>query len=106
MQKCVKKIIIPTLLATIVVIPSFALAKIDSPEKVIEVIEKLSGWMYSVLIALAVIFIILAAYQFLSASGNEKNVEKAKDKILYAVIAVVVALLATGIVKIVQQLLE
>lgn len=103
-KKIAKTIILATIIAA-VILPSLALAKIDSPEKVIEVIEKLSGWMYSVLIVLAVVFIILAAYQFLMAGGDSEKVTKAKNSVLYAVLAVTVAVLATGIVKIVEDLL-
>lgn len=104
MRKGTVKIFILTAAITVMIMPIFAFA-IDSPEDVIEVIEKLSGWMYSVLIALAVIFIILAAYQFLMAGGDSEKVTKAKNSILYAVLAVTVAVLATGIVKIVEDLL-
>lgn len=105
MRKGTVKIFILAGAIIVTTMPIFVFA-IDSPEDVIEVIEKLSGWMYSVLIGLAVVFIILAAYQFLMAGGDSEKVTKAKNSILYAVLAVVVALLATGIVKIVQELLE
>ncbi len=78
---------------------------ITTPEKVIELINKFGGWFYSALLALAVIFIIYAAFRFLTASGDEKKVEEAKQQLIYAIIALAVAMLATGIVTVMKQFL-
>lgn len=86
-------------------LPFAAFAAIDSPDKLIGVVNTLAGWLYSGLIALAVVFIIIASYNFLFSGGEEKKVETAKNQLLYAVIAVATAILATGIIKVVQQLL-
>lgn len=85
--------------------PFFAFAAIDTPEKVIDVVNKLAGWLYSGLIAFAVVFIIIASYNFLFSGGDAEKVETAKNQLLFAVVAVATAILATGIVKVVQQLL-
>lgn len=86
-------------------IPRQPQSGITSPEKVIAIINKFGGWFYSFLIALAVIYIIYAAFKFLTAGGDEKKIEEGKKQILYAVIALAVAMLATGIVKIMKQFL-
>ena len=78
---------------------------ITTPEKVISLINKAGGWFYSALIALAVIFIIYAAFKFLTAGGDEKNIETAKQQLIYAIVALAVAMLATGIVKVLKQFL-
>ncbi len=78
---------------------------ITTPEKVIDLINKAGGWFYSALIALAVIFIIYAAFKFLTAGGDEKNIETAKQQLIYAIVALAVAMLATGIVKVLKQFL-
>jgi hypothetical protein len=78
---------------------------ITTPQKVIQLIEKASGWFYSALVALAILFIIYAAFKFLTAGGDEKKVGEAKQQLIYAIIALAVAMLATGIVKVLQQFL-
>ncbi len=82
-----------------------AQSNIDTPQKVITTICKLSGWLYGVLLALAVVFIIYAAFLFLTAGDDSEKVGKAKKQLIYAVVAVAVAVLATGIVTLTQEFL-
>lgn len=49
----------------------------------------------------AVIMIIVGAFQLTLSSGNSDSVKKAKDTILFAIIGVVIALLAFAIVNLV-----
>lgn len=98
--------------AIIFILPVFVYAQtrqpqtsITTPEKVIALINKAGGWFYSALVALAVVFIIYAAFKFLTAGGDEKNIETAKQQLIYAIIALAVAMLATGIVKVLKQFL-
>lgn len=100
-----KKFSITLFILFIGALPLVSSAAVDTPEKVIGVIEKLSGWLYSALVAVAVVFIILGAFGFFMAGGDESKISKAKQQILYAVIAVVTALLATGIIEITKELL-
>lgn len=85
--------------------PALALAAIDTPQKVINAITRLSGWMYGVLLAAAVLFILLAAFNFLSAGDDAEKITKARRELIYAAVAVGVAILATGIITLVQDLL-
>ncbi|MEW6616961.1 MAG: pilin [Patescibacteria group bacterium] len=78
---------------------------ITTPEKVIALIDKAGGWFYSALIGIAVIYIIYAGFKFLTAGGDEKKIEEARQQLIYAIIAVAVAMLATGIVKVMKQFL-
>lgn len=85
--------------------PLFVSAAVDSPEKVVDLITKVSGWLYSGLIAIAVIVIIYGAFEMLFSGGDAEKVKRGKMTILFTVIAVAIAILATGIIKIIQQLL-
>ena len=55
------------------------------------------------LIALVVIW---AAFMFLTAGGNPKNIGKAKQALLYAVIGAVIIIIGQGIVLIIQNFIE
>ena len=55
------------------------------------------GWMFTFLIVLAIIFILIAAFKYLTASGDPEKVKSASHTLIYAAIAVAVALLARGI---------
>lgn len=73
---------------------------------VLAIIATVSRWMLGGLVALAVILVILAAFDFLTSEGDEKKVKDAKDKLLYALVAVGVGILAWGIVLLVGQLFD
>ena len=77
---------------------------IDSVDKVLKVMDNLTNWMFTVFMILAVIFILLAAYKYLFSGGGEE-VAKAHKMILYAAVAVAVAILARGVVHVVASLL-
>ena len=53
--------------------------------------------------ALSVIMIIYGAFRYVTSAGDAKQVESAKNTILYAVIGIIVALLAVAIVNFVTK---
>src|SRR5690348_8283775 len=57
----------------------------------------IAGWLFVFLIILSVIFIILAAFNYLTASGDPEKVKTASHQLIYAVVAIVVAVLARAI---------
>lgn len=63
------------------------------------------GWIYRIFFIVAAVFIIIAAFNYLTAQGDPEKVGKAKSMIIYAVIAIVVALLAFSIDQIVATFL-
>lgn len=74
-------------------------------EGVGKIFTTLGGWFWGILLALAVIFILVAAFNFLTSGGEEEKIKKARSYITYAVVAVAVAILATGIVRLTRYLL-
>ncbi len=59
--------------------------------------------IFTILVAAAVIFVMIGAFQLLTAGGDAEKVSQGREKILYAVIAVVVALLARGIIEFIRR---
>jgi uncharacterized membrane protein len=55
------------------------------------------NWLFYLLIIGAVIFVLVAAFKYLTAGGDPEKVKAAGSTLLYAVIAVVIALIAKGI---------
>ena len=72
--------------------------------KIIDIITTLIGWLTALLIILAVVFIIWAAFIYLTAGGDTEKVGKANKMLIYAAVAIAIALLSQGIVFIVGQL--
>ena len=59
-----------------------------------DLISTVINWATCLLIALSTLFILFAAFQYVTAGAEPDNVGKAKTTIMYAVIGVVVALLS------------
>jgi len=55
------------------------------------------NWLFYLLIIGAVIFVLVAAFKYWTAGGDPEKVKAAGSTLLYAVIAVVIALIAKGI---------
>lgn len=67
-------------------------------------IGQIADTMMVLLGMLAVVMIIVGALRYVSSNGDEKNAEAAKNTILYAVIGLIVAIAAYGIVTFVSTL--
>jgi hypothetical protein len=63
-------------------------------------------WVYTIIFIVAVLFILLAAFHFITSKGDAATTAKAKQELLYAVIGIAVALLSYGIVTLVQTSLQ
>jgi len=57
----------------------------------------IADWIFVILLIFATIFIVLAAFQFVTAGGDPSAVAQARMKLLYAVIGVAVAAVAKGL---------
>jgi len=63
------------------------------------------GWIYTIFFVVALLFILVAAYNFVTSSGSEDKVSLAKKQLKYAVIAIVVALVASGVSVVIERFL-
>lgn len=60
--------------------------------------------LFSLLLIFAAIMLIVAGFQFVTAGGDTEAVRKARDKVMYAVIGLLVAFVAKGVVIFVQRI--
>lgn len=96
-----------------VVLPFLALAQggvtpIAPPPdvNVVSLIDRIVNFAFGLLIVIAGVMIFYAAYIYLFAGQTPDNTKKAKGLIIYALVAIVVAFLARGLVTIVRGLLQ
>jgi len=100
-------------------LPMFAMAQAFDPNQIISptvkvtrfedfiaIFNTLISWMFTILLILSVIFIILAAFKYLTAGGDDEKIKSAHSMIIYAVVGLVVAFLAQGIRFVVEQLIS
>lgn len=79
--------------------PSSAVCAAAKGDDLNVMIENITNTMLFLLGATAVIAIIVGGFMYVTAAGDAGKVKTAKNTVLYAVIGLVVALLAWGIVK-------
>jgi len=62
-----------------------------------------SRWMYGILMALSVVFILYAAFLYLISQGSDERISTAKKVLIYAIVALVVGVLAGSIPALVES---
>lgn len=86
-----------------------AFAAKDSPIKsvngVIDALNRIVYWTWRIFFIAAVFFILMAAFKFLTAQAEPEKINSAKKQILFAVIAIIIALLAISFTTIIENFL-
>jgi ABC-type uncharacterized transport system permease subunit len=70
---------------------------ITSLQSVLQLLCTVFAWAFYFLIVIAVIFVIVAAFRYLTAAGEPEKVKEAGNTLLYAAVAIGVALLARAV---------
>ena len=87
----------------------FGMTELASPitgvTKIWDIVFNIVRWVYTAFFIVAVLFILFAAYNFVQGGANPEKVKVAKTQLKYAVIAIVVALVASGASWIIAQFL-
>ena len=69
------------------------------------VVANLAKWLYTIILILSVFMGLYAAILYLTAGGDQGKVKKASNTLIFAVIGIVVAILAFSISRIAQGLI-
>ena len=108
-----KKIILGLTILNLIVLPALVQGQVLPPApKVpqnigpIGAFNLIFNWVYTIVFVLAAFFLLLAAYTFITAGGDPEKLGKARGYLLYAVIGVIVGVLAYGLVSFVRSQLE
>lgn len=108
----IKKILSVVALVLIIASPLMVSAQMvgDAPtisklSEVTTTAKNIVNWIIVMFWILTVFFLIWAAIIYLTAGGEEDKLKEAKNRVIYALIAGVIALLSTGLSAIVTNLL-
>jgi len=103
-------------LVGISLLPYAALAQVQvaspSPVEVrdigdlLDAVNRIVNIIFTALMIAAVIFILLAAFGYLTAAGDPAKVSKAQNMLIYAGVAIAVGLVAFSIPIVVRSILE
>lgn len=103
-----KKILSSLILVSFLALPLIALANDVTVAPLMDVMATLTSitnWLFTILLAIAAMFIIVAGYYFITAMGDPDKVAKARNFVLYALIGVIVGIAARGLVALVEGML-
>ncbi|HEY4509928.1 MAG TPA: hypothetical protein VJC15_03010 [Candidatus Paceibacterota bacterium] len=87
------------------VFPYTAPTVVTSGAGLVGLVQALTTWFFVGFLLTAVVFVIIAAFQFLTGGGDPNSVNGAKQKLLWAAVAVVIAVLARAIPTVVQKII-
>ena len=69
-------------------------------------IAKIIRWIQYIFFIVATIFVIIAAFDYLNSKGDPEKVKAAQNSLIYAAIAVVVALISGGLIGVVKSVVK
>lgn len=90
-----KKFLAIASVAVLQLTPLVAFAQISDICDVLNLIDTAATWFGILVFIVALIAILYAAFLFLTAGGNEETSKKARAVLLYGLIGIAIALLAT-----------
>jgi len=77
---------------------------VNIPTTLQDAVGRIVGALFLVLVAISTIFIIFAAYTFVTSGGEPAKAETARAALIYAIIGIVVAFLALGLYNVLKAL--
>lgn len=75
---------------------------IQSADKIFEIMAKIVQYAYTAFFILAVLFILMAAFNFLMSKGDPEKVKSARSQIMWACVAIAIALVSVGAAAIIK----
>lgn len=113
-----KKVLSALILTSLLVMPAVGLAAYEGEQateqaeelistgaELVELINNIGNWIFTILLAIAAIMLIMAGFFWITAGGNPENVKKASDMLRNSLIGIAVALGAKGLVAVITNLM-
>jgi hypothetical protein len=72
---------------------------------VFDTIYTVTDWFFFIILAIAVIFILVGAFMFVTAGGSPEKTMMARNYLIYAAIGIIVALIAKAIPAIAKSII-
>ncbi len=63
------------------------------------------GWLFTFLVILAIVFVLVAAFKYLTGSGDPEKIKGASHQLIYAALAIVIAIFARSVPNIIGSFL-
>ncbi|RJQ28926.1 hypothetical protein C4571_02715 [Candidatus Parcubacteria bacterium] len=95
--------------ASVVILPLIAMAQtspIRDVQGIINLVNSISVWVAAVFWIVAIIAVFYAGFLFLRGGGDEEKLAQAKKQLWYALIAMVIGIMAYGFAPLIRNILE
>ena len=100
-----KKLFTILMLAGLLAMPMIGIADTLETYDVIETLDNIVDWIYTIVMIVAVIYIIFGGFAYITAEGDPTKLEKAKKQVLFALFGIAIVLLANGLVELVKDMM-
>jgi len=77
---------------------------VTSIEDILALIDTAATWLFSILLAVAVILLLYAAFLWMTAGGDETKIATSRKMLIYALVGIGIAFLAKGLIMVIRQL--
>lgn len=79
---------------------------VSDPTKIFAILAKIVRYGYTIFFITAVLFILMAAFNFLTAKGDPAKITSARSQILWAIVAIIIAMLSVGAASIISNFIS
>ena len=107
-----KKILLSLVLLSLVIMPFLAFAqdmppegKLTTPEAILDLLNQILSWIWMAFLTIAVVFLLIAGFTFLTASGDADKVGKARKMLMYSLIGIAVAVGSRGLIALITGII-
>lgn len=80
--------------------------KIENVEGIVNIVKAILAWIYYIFFIISVIYVILAAFAYLGEGEDAEKLKTIHKNIMWAAIAIAVALLSVGINLIIKNFIS
>ena len=71
----------------------------------LNLVDLLTNWVFAIFTVLTIIFVLLAAFQFVTAGGDAEKVGEARQKLIWASVGIIIALASKGLVPVIKNII-
>ena len=81
-------------------------APVQSTGDILALIVRIAQWMFGILLALGIVFVLYAAFLYMTSGGDTEKASTAQRVLTYAIVAMVIGVVAGGLPVLVQNLID
>ncbi len=79
---------------------------ITSPTQIQDLVQRVLNFVAGIVLTIAIIMLLWSAIMYLTAGGSEDRVSSAKNYLIYAIIGIVIAVLAFSVQPFIENVLR